>query len=157
MLFSLFPLEILVSAKHHCYPFRIIILLGGWTACQGPNQWSHTIWRGSKQQRCFSVMWKEVSWYITDKHSWSASACSLQALGGIFFFFLTLLYVESAQFLKGNMALFISSLYLTLSHGWERICRRCSCRKSNSVTYTCRLLCFPENFFRRLRKWLICC
>lgn len=37
----------------------------------------------------------------------------------------------------------------------ERICRRLSRRKNNPVIYTCRLLCFPENSFCRLQKWLI--
>lgn len=34
----------------------------------------------------FSITWKEVSKYITDKHSWRAAVLFYQAFGGFFFF-----------------------------------------------------------------------
>jgi hypothetical protein len=84
------------------------------------------------------------------------SHCTLLlSFGGFFFFKQFYMGKVGWRFLKGSVPFFISSFYLMLSHGWESICRQLRCRKNNPVTYTCRLLCFPENSFSGLQKWLI--
>lgn len=50
-------------------------------------------------------------------------------------------------FQKKFAAYYLTSFYLVLSHGSERMCRRLSIRESNTVIYIYRQLCFPENFF----------